>query len=158
MGLIYTLAIVNFQDLGELQEETKLENLKAYLQNIEHDNSVELLCLDNCLTCNILVDNEVYSSTSAFDNLIDSSITTYKYDFNLGVQEQEKKVFFNNEGVEERVCFSYKIDKNRVGDQVIIKLKNKIYDFSTFTKYPAVYNSFDDLEKDKEKLRQEVLQ
>jgi len=157
MGIVYTLAVTNFQDLKSSSAHVSLKNLKEYLQKIPHKKSVELLCLDECLTCSVLVDSEVHSSTSAFDNIIDDSIRVYRYDFLTGMQEQTPKVYFNSEDVEENVCFSYKVDKKDVGDQVIVEFKDKVYDFTTYLDQAPIYDSLQELVEEKEKSSQEIM-
>lgn len=157
MGVVYTLAVTSFQTLKSEETKTSLENLKEYLQSIPHGKSVELLCLDECMSCSIFVDGEKYSSTSPFDNILDDSIKIYRYDFFLGVQEESKKVYFNSEDVEEDVCFSYGVDKKGVGDQVLVEFKDKVYDFSTYLSSVPVYSSLREAAEAKEILAQEIL-
>ena len=157
MGIVYTLAVTNFQTLKSEETKVGLENLKEYLQNIPHSKSVELLCLDECMSCSIFVDGEKYSNTSPFDYILDDSVKIYRYDFFIGVQEESKKVYFNSEDVEEDVCFSYGVDKKGVGDQVLVEFKDKVYDFSTYLSSVPVHNSFGEVAEAKESLAQEIL-
>ena len=157
MGVVYTLAVTNFQNLNTSEAKVSLVSLKEYLQKIPHEKSVELLCLDDCLTCSVLVDSKVHSKTSAFDDIIDESIAVYRYDFFTGMQENSKKVYFNSEEVEEDVCFSYSVDKNGAGDQVIVELKDKVYDFTTYLVITPVYNSLEEVAQAKEKSNQEIM-
>ncbi|WP_229855100.1 hypothetical protein [Candidatus Sulfurimonas marisnigri] len=147
----------NFQNLKGSNTEVSLKNLKEYLYSIPHTKSVELLCLDNCMRCSVLVDSKEYNSTSAFDDIIDDSIRVYRYDFYTGIQEQSQKVHFNSENVQENVCFSYSVDKKGVGDQVIVEFKERVYDFSTHLSSSTVYSSLQEMAKSKESLTQEVL-
>ncbi|QOY52838.1 hypothetical protein HUE88_03890 [Candidatus Sulfurimonas baltica] len=157
MGVVYTLSVTNFQNLGGSNTQVSLKNLKEYLYNIPHTKSVELLCLDNCLRCSVLVDSKEYISTTPFDDIIDDTIRVYRYDFYTGIQEQSKKVYFNSEDVQEDVCFSYSVDKRGIGEQVIVEFKDKVYDFSTYLSSTSVYDSLEEVVEFKDVLAQEVL-
>ena len=157
MGIVYTLSITSFDTLKSGESAVSLQNLKSYLQGIEHEESVELLCLDECSTCSIHVDGEVYLQDSQFKDILDDSVRIYRYDFFLGVQQEREKVYFNSEGVEESVCFSYSVDKRGIGDQVLVEFKDRVYDFSQHLASTPVYDSLNEVVDVRESLVQEVL-
>jgi prepilin-type N-terminal cleavage/methylation domain-containing protein len=157
IGVVYTLAVSNFEDIKDGKTKITMLNLKEYLQKIPHEKSVELLCLDVCSSCNIFVDGQEYMDSASFDDLIDDSVEVYRYDFLLGVQEQSKKVYFNSENIEEDVCFSFSIDKQGVSDQVLVEFKDKVYDFTTHIGSIGVYDSIQELMDAKEILAQELI-
>jgi len=154
IGVVYTLSIGNFKKMEDESKKLTLKNLKEYLQNFPHDKSVELLCLDDCSSCDVFVDGE---KTVEIDDFLDKSIKIYRYDFYTGIQEQSRKTFFNSEGIEEDICFSYTLDKKGVGDQMIVEFKDKVYDFSTYLGSTPVYSSLEEVADVKEGLAQEVL-
>ena len=145
MGVVYMLAVHNLQNFKDPVTALSLQNLKVYLQKIPHTKSVELLCLDDCSSCDVLVDGEKDPNTTAFDNFIDNSIKVYRYDFNLGFQEQGKKVYFNNENIEENICFSFSVDNKGVSEQVAVQFKDKVYDYTTYLSPTPVYGSLKEL-------------
>lgn len=158
IGVVYTLAIKSFGRVADRSEQVTLKTLKEYLQSIPHRKSVEFLCLDDCASCNIFVDSKLDESVKGlFDNFLDSSVKVYRYDFYQGMQPIIKKVYFNDEDVEEDVCFSYTIDKKGVGNQVFVEYNKKFYDFTTYFEQTPVYNSLSDIVKNKEKSVNEVL-
>ena len=138
IGVVYTLAITKFQTIKEGGAEVSLLNLKQYLLSVPKQvgvdayETVRFLCLDDCSSCDVLVDNIKVSEDNSFDGFLDSSIKVYRYDFALGTTEVPQKIYFNTEEVEEDVCFSYEINKNGVGDQVIIEYKDYVYDYSAY--------------------------
>ena len=158
MGVVYTLAINNFKALKDGKTEINLKNLKKYMQNIEHKNSVELICLDDCSTCRVYVDGFVHEDISSFDEFLDDSVEVYRYDFLLGFVEQSKKVYFNERDVEKDVCFSLSLDKKGVSDQIVVVFKDKVYDFTSFFDDLLVYDSLGELSDKKAKEIQEILQ
>lgn len=157
MGIVYTLSITSFDALKAKESGVDLQNLKAYMQGIEHEESVELICTDECSICSIYVDNEVYTSDSVFKDILNDSVKVYRYDFFLGIQQERKKVYFNSEGLEEDICFSYAIDKKGIGDQVLVEFKDRVYDFSEHLASTPVYDSLNEVVNVKENLVQEVL-
>lgn len=145
MGVVYMLAVQNLQNFKDPETALSLQNLKAYLQSIPHKKSVELLCLDDCSSCDILIDGEKDPDMTSIDDFIDDSIKVYRYDFHLGLQEQRKKVYFNEENIEENVCFSLSVDKKGVSEQVAVKFKEKVYDYSAYLIPTPVYSSLQEL-------------
>ena len=158
MGVVYTLAVNSFESLKKGKTEINLKNLKHYMQNIKHEDRVELICLDNCSTCRVYVDGAIHEDISSFDEFLDDSVDVYRYDFLLGFVEQRKKVYFNERNVEKDVCFSLSLDKKGVSDQVVVVFKDKVYDFTSYFDDVNVYSSLDELSDKKAKEVQEILQ
>ena len=101
------------------------------MQNIPHERSAELLCLDDSCECEILVDGEKFRE---LDDFLDKSVKSYMYNFSYGMEQVDK---------EEDICFSYSIDKKGVGQQVLVEFKNRFYDFSTYLSPVGIYNSLE---------------
>lgn len=158
VGVVYTLAISNFQKMEEKSNSLTLATLKEYLQGIPHERSVKFLCLDSCASCDIFVDDEKQKDLEGvFDGFLDNSIKVYRYEASFGVFEQEKEVYFNEEDVEEDVCFSYTVDKKGVGEQVFVEYKNSVYDFSQYLEKVTKFDSIEEAVKAKETLLDKVL-
>ena len=155
MGVVYTLAIDNFQKLDNKASKLSLKNLKEYLLSIPHKKSVKLLCIDTCTDCFLLVDGK--KSDAKLNNFIDDSVRVYRYDFNLGAMQKENQNYFNKEGVEENVCFSYEVDSKGVGDQVLVEYKKLVYDFSPYFETTTVYNSVEDAVSTKQNLATDII-
>ena len=155
IGVLYTLAIGNFNRLSDESSRLSLSNLKEYLHSIPHEKSVKILCLDDCSECDIFVDGQ---KSKTVEDFLDESVRVYRYEFSYGAIEAEKEVFFNIDDVEEDVCFSYAVDKNGVGDQVLVEFKEKIYDFSSYFSKTAVYSSIEEAVEAREVLVREVMQ
>jgi len=153
MGVIYTLAINNFDKLNDKTKTLSLSNLKEYLKSFPYQTKIELICTHRCLKCSVFVDN---NKTKDIDKFLDSDIQKYKYDFDNGYIKIENDTFFNKKNVEQDVCFSYSLNKNRVGEQVLVEYKNRFYDFSDDLKGIKIYNSLEEATKAKEKLIEEV--
>ena len=146
IGVVYTLSIGNFKKVSDDKKMITLELLKEYLQEIPYEESVKLLCLDDCSTCSVIVDGV---KAESIDGFFDKSVTTYRYDTSYGMTEIEEDY---------GVCFSYDINKKGVGEQVFVEFKNKVYDFSTYLDATPVYSSLEDAKNAKEKLVSEILQ
>jgi prepilin-type N-terminal cleavage/methylation domain-containing protein len=155
MGLVYTLGITKIQKVTDPTSNLSLKSLKKYLQKIPHKDKVLFLCTDSCRSCRVIVDDTEDSNITTIDDFLDDSVRVYRYDFFDGMQEREKRVFFNSENVEKSVCFSYEIDSEGIGDQIYVEYKNFVYDF---TPYDSVvrYNSIDDAQEKIEQIKQEV--
>ena len=153
IGVVYTLSVANISKINDASSNLSLANLKEYLQSFEYTKSVKLLCLDDCSECTIFVDDE---KEKTLENFLDNTVSIYRYESLYGYTEDEKEIYFNLENIEEDVCFSYEIDKNGVGNQVLVAFKDKFYDFSTYFSPVKIYTSIEDALESREKLAQEV--
>jgi hypothetical protein len=154
MGVIYTLAINNFTQLNTGNKSLRLETIKEYLIAQHPHKSARLLCLDDCSSCDVYVDG---NKTQSIEGFLDSSVKTYRYEPSYGYIETEPDVFFNEDGIEENVCFSYEIDKSGVGEQVLIEYKNNYYDMTNYFEAFKRYPSMQEAQEAKEKSVNEVL-
>lgn len=158
VGIVYTLAISGFESLKEGKAKPSLLNLKTYLSKVEHKNEVKLICLDGCESCFVLVDGEINQEfSSEFDGFLDSSVKTYLFNVNTGLQSKADSVFFNSEDVSENICFSFSVDKKGVSDQVIVEYKDDVYDFTSHLSPTKKYASTQELIDEKQKIINEVL-
>ncbi len=157
MGLVYSLAVSNFQRVGDEAAKVTLGTLKEYLQTLPREKNAKLLCLDNCSSCDVYVDGVKSEELDGkFDDLLDESVEVYTYDFSYGTQLKRKEVYFNQENVDEEVCFSYEVDKKGVGDQVFVAFKKVIYDFSPYFTSTLKYDSLEEAVEARESLVREL--
>lgn len=155
MGVVYTLAINNFSRLSDQSNNLSLANLKEYLSSLDFENEAKLVCLDDCSVCDIYLDG---NKSKSIEGLLDSSVKSYRYESSYGFVEQDPEVFFNKDGVEESVCFTFSVDNEGVADQVLVGYKENYYDMSTYLTPTQVYRTMGDAQEAKENLQNEVLQ
>ena len=158
IGVVYKLAINNFQKIDENIMEVSLKNLKEYLQKLPHKKSVRFLCLDDCRDCRIIVDNKIAEELEdSFDGFLNDTLNIYRYDDSLIAFKAEQKPYFNKEGIEEDVCFSYTVDRNGIGEQVLLEFNDRVYDYSSSSLVVPTYDSIEDALRNKQDLFYEVL-
>ena len=145
IGVVYTISIGNFEKVKDKSETLTLKGLREYLQGLPYKKNAQLLCLDDCSKCEVLLDGEKFKE---LENFLDSSVRSYRYDFSYGMIDAQK---------DDDVCFSYAIDKKGVGQQVIVEYKELFYDFTSYLSAVSVYESLQEATDAKEKLIQEVL-
>ncbi len=157
IGVVYTLAVTKLKTVGEEKMTPSFSNLKEYLGTFIKDEaaSARLLCLDDCSECGIYVDGERVKTIESFFN---ERVALYRYDFRQGVINKKEAVFFNEEDVQETVCFSFKVYKNSIAEQVIVSYKDKAYDYTSYFEKTPVYDSLEELVEHKQSLAQEVTQ
>lgn len=153
MGVVYTLSVNSFKKMSEESSGVNLKNLKEYLISLKAKKSAKILCLDDCSSCDILVDGE---KTAVLDDFLDNSVVVYRYEYLTGVQESMKEVYFNEDDVQESVCFSYGVDFKGVGEQVFVEFKERVYDFTTYLSPTKVYATVEEATEEKDKLIEEV--
>lgn len=157
IGVVYTLAVVQLQNVKDEKFVPSFLNLKEYLSSfIEGDvKSARLLCLDDCSECGVYVDGKKITSIESF---FDESVALYRYDFLLGALEPQDAVYFNEEEVQESVCFSFEMYRNSVSEQLFVAYGDKVYDFTSYFEKTLVYDSLEELIEKKEQMVQEVMQ
>lgn len=155
IGVVYTLAVQGIQKMNEKESSLSISTLKEYLTDREYEKSVRLLCLDDCSICDIFVDGK---KSQKIEEFLDSEVRFYRYELLYGFIEKEKGTFFNENDVEEDVCFSYTINKEGIGDQVLIEYKESFYDLSPYFSQTLEYSSLEDALEYKENLLKEVRQ
>ena len=156
IGVIYTLAVSKLQNVGTQKLVPTFSNLKEYLFTyVKKDTKeVRLLCLDDCKSCNLYVDS--VKQEKEIEPFFDDSVEVYRYDFVQGVVEMQESTFFNQEGRQENVCFSFSMNKDLVSDQVIVVYEEKAYDYTNYFTPTKVYDHLEELLEAKELLAQEV--
>jgi len=154
MGVVYTLSVTALERQGDRAKRVTLLTLKSYLTDLKYERDARLLCLDDCSECDVLVDGEKETS---LENFLDDTVRLYHYSYVNGAQEVLKEVYFNKEDVQEDVCFSYKVDKEGVGDQVLVEYKEHFYDFTNYLEPTVKYDSMQELVDAKESKIEEVL-
>ena len=158
IGVVYTLAITNLKNVGENSELLpSFKNLKEYLASYKENNlqTVQMICLDTCSECNILLDGKKIKTIKSF---FDTTVQSYRYDFLTGVTELKNDVYFDEKNVQKDVCFSFSLYPNKVAQQIIIQYKNKIYDYTNYFIPTQEYNSMAALIDTKESLIYRVTQ
>jgi prepilin-type N-terminal cleavage/methylation domain-containing protein len=157
IGVVYTLAITNLKNVSEEKFTPTLSNLKEYLISfLDNDTrEVRLICLDDCSVCTIYKDED---KVEVIESFFDASIEKYRYNFLQGLQQVSNDVYFNQEGQQEDVCFSFSVNAQLVSDQVTVIYKEKVYDYSPYFKKPLRYDYLEEVVDAKEKLREEVMQ
>ncbi len=154
MGVIYTMSVRSFPtETQKVEEKLSLLNLKEYLKGLEYEKTARIICLDDCQSCDIVIDGEI---NSTIENFVDDSIHVYRYSYLQGEQEVVKEAYFNERDVQEHVCFSYGVDKKGVGDQVLIEYKNAAYDFTRYLEPTQKYASLEEAVDAKSNLIEEV--
>ncbi|MDQ1244308.1 MAG: hypothetical protein QG565_648 [Campylobacterota bacterium] len=159
IGVVYNLAVGSFEKIAKPQsQKITLQNLKSFLAKIEYKKQIKLLCLDDCSRCNLFIDGAVDEDfEKVFEDFLDLSVQTYWYDPMLGVVEYQQKLYFDSSDVEKRVCFSYAMGRDRIGEQIVVKFKDKVYDFSLYADDAVLYDSLLEFIESKEKLYNKVV-
>lgn len=159
IGVVYNLAVGSFEKIAKPQsQEVTLQELKGFLAKIEYEKEIKLLCLDDCSRCNLFVDGVAAEDfEEVFEDFLDISVEVYRYDPLLGVVEYQQELYFDRNDVEQRVCFSYAMGRDRIGEQILVKFKEKVYDFSAYSNEVMLYNSLEEFIESKEKLYNKVM-
>lgn len=159
IGIVYNLAVGSFEKIAKPQsKKITLQDLKTFLAKIEYEKQVKLLCLDDCSRCDLFIDGEVAQDfKETFEDFLDIDVEIYRYDPLIGVVAYQQELYFDGNNVEQRVCFSYAMDRDKIGEQIVVKFKDKVYDFSLYTDEVMLYNSLEEFIGFREKLYSKVM-
>lgn len=140
IAILYGLFAQNFSINRGEQEGVKLEKLNLYLrERFGFDGQkVTLKCLNECVECKVLVDNDDANTTlDIFDG---SSVNAYKYD-----GRRAEKIEFDDwhisEYRQEKVCFEMSVYPNGSNDKIAVEYKEKVYLFENYLDENRVFGS-----------------
>jgi len=155
MGVIYTLVITKLKSYNETQEALQLETFKPNLGVLakEFHTKVKLFCFDDCSKCAIFANGKKLKEVSS---LFEDTPELYKYNYLNGMEEKKMDVLFDADDVEQDVCFSFGVDEDGVSDQVIVKYKEKVYDYSNYFSDVDIYDTLEEVIDAKEKIIEKV--
>jgi hypothetical protein len=155
MGVIYTLVITKLNHYNASQQGWSLETLKPNMTQMAQEAGarIKLFCFENCDECSLYIKGKkVKDSISLFE----ARPEVYSYDYLNGIQEKRLDVFFDADGVERDVCFSFGVNEEGVSDQVIVLYKDKVYDYTNYFTAVDRYDSLDKLVDAKTKTIEKV--
>lgn len=157
IGVVYTLVISKLKSVNEEKITPSFLHLKEYLLREAKDaKSVTIRCFDDCKECAIYSDD---TKIKEIESWFATPPSIYRYDALQGAVAAQEQVFFNSEGVEESLCFSFSVARDGISEQVIILDKERAYDYrDPFSMQARVYEQLSDFIDENEKLIQEVKQ
>lgn len=156
IGVVYMLSIGSLEKLKAKSQNMlpTLSNLKSFLLGKDFEKEARFVCFDGCSTCSVLLDG---NATEEVEGFFDSPPKLYRYDQTLGMEDAEPDPYFDANGVQKDVCFSYRIYKEGIGDQILVEYHHMIYDYSDYFEETKVYDSIEDAKQHKESLFQKAL-
>ncbi|MBA1437558.1 MAG: prepilin-type N-terminal cleavage/methylation domain-containing protein [Epsilonproteobacteria bacterium] len=157
IGVVYTLVITKLHTVNNQEaEQLTLQTLKSYVAKfLGEANGAQVLCFEDCERCELYVDGV---KRADLPKLVSKDVRIYRYDQTFGMQEVIPELFFDKEGLEEELCFSFKFFKEGVTQQYYIEDDGKVYDYTDPFSDLKVYETLEDLQDAKEKTKQEVMQ
>ncbi|SFV53958.1 hypothetical protein MNB_SM-7-992 [hydrothermal vent metagenome] len=156
MGVVYMFAIGSLETIKRKSQNTlpTLANLKAFLLAKDFEKEARFVCFEGCSSCSVVLDGNV---TQSLSTLFDVDPKIYRYNSLLGMEQVELDPYFDANGVQKDLCFSYRIYRDGIGDQIFVEYKDRVYDFSDYFEDEKVYDSLDSLLQKRESLVQKVL-
>ncbi len=156
MGIVYMFAIGSLDKIKAKSQNLlpSLTNLKAFLLTKNFEKEARFVCFEECEMCSVVLDGKKTENVSGF---FDSIPKIYRYDSMFGMEQIEPDPFFDENGVQKDVCFSYRIYKDGIGDQIIVEYKKKVYDYSDYFEDVGIYDSIDAAVRYKKSLLEKVL-
>ena len=131
-----------------------LSNLKQFLLTKKFEKEARFVCFEDCTRCSLLLDG---TTKRKFSDFFDSPPKLYRYDVTFGIEQIDPDLFFDENGVQQQVCFSYRIYKNGIGDQILVEYKGSVYDYSDYFEDVKRYDSIEAAKQHKESMLQKVL-
>lgn len=159
VGVVYTLALPNFDLLKRYEaKELSLENLRDFLQNMPHEETLSLFCIDACHECFVVRDGErVKEQDALFKDFVDESVAFYTYDSLQGMQKKELGFYSMDAYKMQELCFAYTINDALQGSELYIAYRGKVYDYTSLFA-PKTYASLQEAFEAKKDFEREVLE
>lgn len=156
MGIVYTFAIgaIERSKHSKQQQQLSLKNLKSYLAARDFKEEARLVCYDACSRCTLLLDHTKRVKTKPF---LSAGVEIYRYDDQTGLMQYDSAPYFDADDVEHPSCFSYTMQRNGIGEQLVVSYRGRVYDFGAYFEDVDVYDSLEELQQHKEALRQKAL-
>ena len=156
MGLIYRFAFGAIERIKLAKEERlpTLETLKSYLLANDFSKEARLVCYNDCRRCALLLDSNL---TKEFKSPFSESPKLYIYDALLGFEIVDPDPYFDSQGIQKDLCFSYRINPQGVGDQIYVEYQGRIFDYTEYFKQVKIYDSLETIRSHKEELMHRVL-
>jgi prepilin-type N-terminal cleavage/methylation domain-containing protein len=156
MGVVYTLALTKLKMYNPQNKPSlSLQTLKPYLYDLAKDGGVaKVACFNGCQECVVLLDGK---KVQAFENFLTSKEPQlYTYNYFNGMTSYTPTPLFDDNGIEQSVCFEMEVDSHKVATQLIVEERGKVYDYTPYFHDVVVYNSLQEAINAKEKLIEEV--
>jgi len=146
IGVVYTLSISGFKNINKKEEEKlSFENLKSYMMRLKHNNSVSIVCKKGSDECEIFADSKEYKTIEDF---LDGDIEIFRYDSLYGMTPLQRN---------DDVAFSLTLNKMGISEQIFVKYKQKVYDFTKYIGKTPVYDSLQEAADAQEKMVSDIL-
>ncbi len=160
IGIVYTLVMQNLSRIGPKatfsQKQWNIKELKEHLKSFSFEKELRLVCLDGCQNCLLVRDGKILMYPSL--KFPSHDVTLYRYFASEGFVEVDPEPYFNTEGVQEDVCFSYRFFGFGRGEQLIVQSGVKVFDLGEMGENVGEYESLEALKEHKEELLAKVLQ
>ncbi len=156
MGIVYMFAIGSLQKVKAVNENLlpTLSNLKTFLLTKQFENKARFVCFDGCSACDVLLDGRPVRQIEGF---FDSEPRIYRYSPSLGMEQIQSDPYFDTNGVQKDVCFSYRVYKDGTGDQIFVEYHGKVYNYGDYFEDVTTYDSIDEATRHKESVMHKAL-
>ncbi len=142
VGIIYYLAISNFNPQTQKEDTITLTNLKQTLSSIEFEDTISLKCIDNEeVECFISIDNEV--PEEKFTGLFKRCPEVYEYSKEQKLLEFPVVKLENLEQLD--ICFEYTLYKNGNSSQMFIDTGDEVIIYDNISNKPNTIKYINDM-------------
>lgn len=154
VGLIYGLFLSNMKRYGEKQFNLNLMSLPSYLQSLQKDNALSVVCIDACRSCFLFVDG---LKSAEVDPFVDDSLRLYRHDRFTGSEAIELTPLFDEEGREYEVCFRYDLYSDGSSSEMMVEYGESVVDYAGYFTQPRRYASLEEAIEEKNAFIEKVL-
>lgn len=157
IGVIYGLVIGSMKKINKTEEHLDFSTLPAYLETLHQQNDVAFVCVDNCRKCSLYIDDEPVKKMTPFMKDL-KGLRFWSYNANTGTRELRFTSIFDEDDREYDVCFRYEIFKDGSSTEMVVETRKDVYDYRGLSHKVDHYSSLQELEEQRQKELQEVLQ
>ncbi len=146
VGIVYSLAIGGIERAAKAPEgeALTLQNLPEYLLRHQQRDHRFLACTDRCSRCTLYAGERAVETTAL---IVSPAVRAYRFDYLRGSDHVVWQPLFNDEGVEQDLCFRYDLYPDGSRSDMIVVDGDTVVDlggpFSPVTVHPNLQAAVD---------------
>jgi hypothetical protein len=124
-------------------------SMPEILRSQHKNNHLSVVCWNSCRTCVLQIDGQ---SEKEIEPFVDSRTRFYRFDDRFGSVEMAWPPLFDENGVEEPVCFRYDLFPDGTASEMIVDDGDTVYDLPSYFGQVRTFASLDEAVDSKREL------
>ena len=146
ISAMYGVFVHKLSTAGKVEnKQVTLTTLKPFLQEFPFQREAELLCLEPCKSCSLLIDGKPADGVAV--PLFGSTPKVYEKDRFGQLRQKEFLPYRKTDGTLSNVCFAYSLYKNGSSSSYVVNYQERYYAFDAYFGSVVEASSLSELER-----------